>query len=152
MSLQAESGRETRGTYYEHRIALALARRFGGSSSGTTFSFVYRPGGVAGANVYTTWPTLVAAVNAVAGLRLVSVDDSIADAHATAGAWNLAGWILTGSFKRTPRTGNSPTLYFDDATTLVAGGYPTLCTLGITLQSNSAAFVYTMGDGDISVF
>ena len=61
MTLQAESGRETRGTYYEHRIALALSRRFGSSSSGGAGVIVYRQGGVTAGNVYATWAGIQAA-------------------------------------------------------------------------------------------
>ena len=58
--------------------------------------FVYRPGGVPVANVYTTWPTLMAAVATVDGCKEILVDDSIAAAFTTAGIWDLTETTLLG--------------------------------------------------------
>lgn len=58
---------------------------------GTTAVFVFQPGGVAGANVYTDWPSLMAAVGAVAGVKTVEIDATIAAAQVPAGTWNVDG-------------------------------------------------------------
>jgi hypothetical protein len=42
-----------------------------------TLAFVFRPGGVAGGNVYTTWPSLMAAVGPVQGPKVIQFDDTI---------------------------------------------------------------------------
>lgn len=68
------------------------------AGAGLTPTLVYQPGGVARANVYTTWSTLYAALNAVApvstnGFRApttIQVDDSfVTPAVVPAGAYNL---------------------------------------------------------------
>jgi hypothetical protein len=48
-----------------------------GPSADPTITFVFRPGGVAGGNVYTTWPTLMAALGTVQGTKIILFDDSI---------------------------------------------------------------------------
>lgn len=40
-------------------------------------SFVFRPGGVATENVYTTWPTLMTALGLVQGTKTILFDDSV---------------------------------------------------------------------------
>jgi hypothetical protein len=59
------------------------------TGEGAAVSYVWRPGGVAAQGVFTTWATLAAAFATTdpAQLKVVSVDDSIAAAHITAGAW-----------------------------------------------------------------
>lgn len=73
-----------------------LPRIYSGSINSAGL-FVWQPGGTAGAGVFTTWATLVAAVASVSGERNVIVDDSIAAATIPAGNWvfNPAG--ITGS-------------------------------------------------------
>ncbi len=58
---------------------------------------IFRPGGVAGANVYTSWPALMAAVALVAGPKIVQIDDTIVSpAVIPAGTWDLADITLVG--------------------------------------------------------
>jgi hypothetical protein len=54
-------------------------------------TFVFRPGGVAAGNVYTTFPTLMAAVGGIAGNKWIAVDASLATATVPAGTWNVDG-------------------------------------------------------------
>jgi hypothetical protein len=65
--------------------------QLGGRSGGAGFatSYVWRPGGVATPGVYVTWAALVAAFVTVdnAARKIVSVDDSLGNAHITTGAW-----------------------------------------------------------------
>jgi hypothetical protein len=51
--------------------------------------FVYRPGGVAGGNVYTSWPTLAAALSVTPGPKTIGVDTSLGAAHVTVGTWQI---------------------------------------------------------------
>ncbi len=64
-----------------------------------TLPFIWRPGGVASGNVYTTWSSLYAAVNAApVGARNVIVDTSLSsatvvdEATQTCGNWSIKGW------------------------------------------------------------
>jgi hypothetical protein len=61
------------------------------------YAFVFRPGGVAGGQVYTTWPTLMAAVNGVQGPKLVQIDTTFGVANVPPGMWNLNSVSLTGT-------------------------------------------------------
>jgi hypothetical protein len=50
----------------------------GGAGAGVAASvLVFRPGGVAAGNIYTTWPTLMAALITLDGPRTIEFDDSI---------------------------------------------------------------------------
>lgn len=61
-------------------------------------AFVFRPGGVAGANVYTDWSALMTDVGAVAGPRLIQFDDSIVTPCVIpAGLWNMNDVTWTGT-------------------------------------------------------
>lgn len=63
----------------------------------TEYAFVFRPGiAPNGPNVFATWPTLDAAVNAVQGPKLVEIDVTHAPAVVPAGTWNLNDWTLIG--------------------------------------------------------
>lgn len=63
----------------EARVALALAKAAAASSSGAPHAsvFVYRPGGVAAGNVYSSWAALWAQASTVQGPVTVQIDDSI---------------------------------------------------------------------------
>lgn len=60
-------------------------------------SFVWRPGGVAGGNVYTTWASLYAAFSALAGAKTIWVDDSIVSPAiiSSGGPYNVDGVTFT---------------------------------------------------------
>jgi hypothetical protein len=55
-------------------------------------TFVLRPGGTAGGNVYTSWATLYAAASQSPGKVIVLVDNSAGTCHVTAGAYNIDQW------------------------------------------------------------
>lgn len=64
------------------------------------YSFVFQPGGTAGGNVYTTWATLDAAVNAVKGPKTVEMDSTFAaivvpTTGMPVNGWNFNDWIFT---------------------------------------------------------
>jgi hypothetical protein len=59
---------------------------------------VFRPGGVAGGNVYTTWATAFAAALATNDTTTIYVDSSMAPATVPAGAWNGQGVLTLAAF------------------------------------------------------
>ena len=64
-----------------------------------TVSLVYRPGGIAGGNVYTDWNALMAAHGAIQGQKIIEVDNgAIAPlpAKVPAGAYDLSDTTLVG--------------------------------------------------------
>lgn len=71
-------------------VAGALDLSAAGATAANT-SLVYRPGGIAGGSVYTTWPALMAACGASTGKKVVIIDGSISPCHATAGTWDVSG-------------------------------------------------------------
>jgi len=86
-------------------VSLATIKKL---NKGTSSVFVFRPGGVASANVYTDWAALYAALNAVQGPRVIEFDDL----HDTfpcvipLGIWNMTdvAWIGTNQSPRTDVT------------------------------------------------
>lgn len=117
----------------ESLLSLALARH-GGGAGGTTSSFVFQPGGTAGQNVFVTWPSLVAAVNAVVGIKFVLIDPTHGVCEVPAGTWNLNNWWIVGggpSFALTFLNGAhidplTESLYFENLTIVDAGSTPIL--------------------------
>ncbi|MHA2066422.1 MAG: hypothetical protein ACXABY_18780, partial [Candidatus Thorarchaeota archaeon] len=60
-------------------------------------TFVYRPGGIAADNVYTTWASLVADVALVEGPKIVQIDDSIVTpAPIPAGSYDFSDVTIVG--------------------------------------------------------
>lgn len=116
-----------------------------GGGSGITSVFVFRPGGVAVDNAYTTWTSLYAAFSVVPGPKIIEIDDSNAPASIPAGSYDLNYNAIIRGF---------------------AGGatYPTLLSLDngaelenpykfeyidITSNSNSQAFSFTLSPNSI---
>lgn len=77
-------------------IAVASEESPSQSITSPALAFIFRPGGVQGGNVYTTWPDLMTALGSVEGRKLIEVDSSIAPAFTTAGTFNLRDTILGG--------------------------------------------------------
>jgi hypothetical protein len=108
---------------------MALVQSFGAT-------FVYRPGGVASGNVYTSWSTLYAALSALPGPKWVEVDDSIiSPAPIPAGSYNLDQVTLSG-------LSPSSRLLFDDGATIGAATV-TLLIRNLNVQSNNTGTVWT---------
>jgi hypothetical protein len=88
------------------------------------FSIIYRPGGVDGANVVTTWPQVQAAVDAVQGTINIYVDSSIEPATVPAGNWNGHGAAVLLAFdsplvfNRAAPPMDPPILTIEDGATL----------------------------------
>ena len=79
------------GHYASMDETLAFILGGGGSVVGasTQYTYVFRPGGVAGRNVFTTWPALYAATQQVQGPVLIEIDSSLAPATVPAGAYSF---------------------------------------------------------------
>ena len=105
----------------------------GAAGSGVTSSFVFQPGGTPGGNVYTTWPSLMAAVNAIPGAfgwRTIVCDSTFAVPHVTAGSWNVDMCFFTARQ-------NSFNLVFDDG---AQWGFANELTLfGIVIEHNGSS-------------
>lgn len=84
------------------RLEHLLAMIGGGSSASEFTSFIWRPGGIAGGNVYTTWASLVAAVAAVSGPRFIGVDTDLGAAIIPAGNWDLSPAGISGPVTMMP--------------------------------------------------
>jgi hypothetical protein len=71
-------------------LATRGSQKSGGSTTdGALGSFVWKPGGVAGGNTFTSWATLAAAVMATQGLTTILVDTSLGAAVIPVGVWNF---------------------------------------------------------------
>lgn len=70
-----------------------------GLIAGFGSDFVFRPADPLGdhANIFVTWPSLMAAVQGIAGPKRVQVDPSLAAANTTAGTWNVDEVTFTSS-------------------------------------------------------
>jgi len=107
-----------------------------------THDFVYRPGDTTHDNVFATWAPLIAAVNAVAGVRTILVDTSLGAATVPVGTWPVDGVQFYGKIAS---TGALPSLTFNDGARLIAG---TLDTRNLILISASTVPVMTFTGGD----
>ena len=131
-------------------LEAALGRLGGGgpdTGDATQATLVYQPGGVAAKNVYTTWPTLYAALNAAAptsanGTRspvTIQVDDSfVSPAVVPVGAYNLDNVALTG-VANFNGDGGAAILNFADGASLV------LPAAGTILKISRGLMVQTLG-------
>ena len=66
------------------------------------YCFVWRPGGVAVDNVYTTWASLYTAASLVQGAKLIWLDPSLGTHTMTAGAYDLSQFKFIGASNITP--------------------------------------------------
>lgn len=55
----------------------------------TQYAFVYQPGGAPHDNVYDDWPTLVAAMSAISGPKLLQFDNSFLSILIPTGTWDM---------------------------------------------------------------
>ncbi len=91
-----------RGTIPTDDLVAALEGELGGGNV-----FVYRPGGEAGGNVYTSWALLHAALVAVEGPRVVFVDTSIeTTAVIPVGDWDASQTVFVGQANVTGSSGD----------------------------------------------
>jgi hypothetical protein len=122
-----------------------LSKKTGG---GTQFVFVYRPGGVAEKNVYTSLPALVAAAALVQGVKIVQMDNSLGAVSVPAGIFDFGSPTL---FIGDPDLGVPIPVTFDDLAELrnVVGFYD----LGLVSMSSKpvcanvdpSSLIWTLG-------
>lgn len=119
----------------------------GGGSTGAVNDFVYQPGGTAHANVFTSWPLLVAAVNAANGVRRILVDANFVggNANVPAGTWDLDNVILYGN---TSSDGFSPFLVFQDGAKVTTHDLEAFF-IGLSSVSTAPVIAYAGGSGGI---
>jgi len=98
-------------------------------------TFVFRPGGVANKNVFTSWPALFAAASVVAGPRTVEFDASLAPTVIPAGAWDFGIWDVMFFGSTTTNFGDTTVTIVDGAT--LAGVYA-FFDVAIRYQGNTA--------------
>jgi hypothetical protein len=104
--------------------------------------FVFRPGDPAGAreNVYTDWPTLMAAVGNVQGCKTIEVDDSIVSpAIVPAGIWNVDDVLITSFIPVLPAFLPFSVLEFSDGASLVTPATGVWQFANINLRNGAAA-------------
>lgn len=148
--------------YYDAAQELFLASQGGGlfrPLSGVATELVYRPGDPdPGPNVFTTWPDLVAAMNApeaLRGLRVISVLDDLAPATVPAGAWSFQGpgqVVIRGVFGKPP-LGTRTILTFQDGATLGVDSLFYLTDfIALFSVSSSPVIVVGPGDGGVTIY
>jgi hypothetical protein len=117
----------------------------GGGGGSSLFSLVYRPGGVAGPNVFTTWATLIMAASAIQGPKLVTIDDTDGATTVPAGSWDLFGWIIQGvvPFGDPASAGKTTQLLFQNGATIAPGGLPYLVQFASLVSQNTTGNVFT---------
>lgn len=84
-------------------------------------SFVFKPGGVASANVFTDWAALVEAARGLEGIKHVYFDDSLQPTEIPAGDWDFGSGYTTWNGKPL-HLGESQVVFLDGAT-LIGGVY-----------------------------
>ncbi len=132
----------------------------GAAASGGDPVLVFRPGGVAGGNVYVDVPTLAAAAKAVQGPKTIFVDLSLApgdnNAHIPAGTWDFGLYV---TWQGDPSVAlNSPLgLVFDNGAMVatptifdMANAFTTFEDLNVISNSVGAVYIYA-GKGQLPV-
>ena len=109
---------------------------------GQRVTFVFRPGGVASENVYTSWAAMMADVASVAGPKWIEIDSSLAAAHVPAGNWNIGDCTFSSA-----QNGLIDTLIWDDGAHALFGASAKLQMYGVNFQSASTTPVATMSSG-----
>lgn len=99
---------------------------------GATSFFVFQPGGTARANFYTTWSTLMAAVNATEAPKIVYIDTRYGAAFIS-GTFNIDGWDIRGY------QGGASLSVLDGSTMTVNNASASIIFRGITLTLDGAS-------------
>lgn len=118
---------------------IALLGSIPGLGSVGSTSFVLRPGGVAGGNVYTTMAALYADFVLIKGAREIVIDDSIAPIVVGSGSFSFAGAKLTGWSS----TG-IPAITFNGTAAVTAWFADTV---GVRVNVGTAAALVALGGG-----
>ena len=141
-----QTGQESNpSAYFIEQILLMLS---GGVGNATQFVFVYRPGGVAAGNVYTSLPALVTAAAAVQGVKIVQMDNSLGAVAVPAGVFDLGSPTL---FIGDPDLGVPIPVTFADQAELrnVVGFYDlglvSLSSKPVCANVDPASLIWTLG-------
>jgi hypothetical protein len=120
-------------------------RSFGGAA--TQYAFVYQPGGVAHDNVYTDWPTLITAMSAISGPKLLQFDNSFNSILIPTGTWSVDDVTWVGRERQNTGFSTSIEVQFDDAA--VVTGLRRIRNLTLTATTSTAAPISDFTAGDI---
>ena len=119
-------------------IARLAKARGAGPSPFPVAGLVFRPGGVPGGNVYTTWPTLYTAITLMQGPKTVAVDSHLAAANVPAGTYALD----EVTFEPGTSQANTPLLTFLDGAHVTGGGI--IIRRGLTVANTGATAVVSV--------
>jgi len=134
-------GQSTQLSTPEGRWFNATGVSVGTVTAGAVNDFVFQPGGTAHDNVYTSWPALMAAVNAANGIRRILIDTTFGTATVPAGTWAVDNVQLYG---KTTAAGFIASLGFADGAHLT---FATLYVSLLILNSSSTSSVATIASG-----
>jgi hypothetical protein len=117
---------------------------FGSGGQALVYSVVLRPGDPLGDhdNVFTTFTALYAMASTVPGGVRVSVDDSLAPTHITAGVYNLDGWVIVNGE-------GEATLLIDDG---ASATWNNLWLDGLIVQGNNTAPFFHPTSGQANLY
>jgi len=123
---------------------LWLARARAAAAASARATFVLRPGGTAGGNVYTDWASLYAAFSQVQGPRWVWIDGSLGVPLVPAGTYNVDNTVF-GTYGSGPPLFANGTLNFESGATFT---FTSMTIEGnLTMQSASSAPIVQMTNG-----
>lgn len=119
----------------------------GGGGSGTTYAFVFQPGGTPGANVFDDWMLLNTAMAAVRGPKLLQFDDQFSAISIPAGTWDMTDTVWEGIDKNYSSSLGSTLVTFDDGAVVTK-----LRTVrGLRLDALGAPPITDLTDGDVFI-
>jgi hypothetical protein len=121
---------------------IELQRRAAASFAGAASVLVFRPGSSGGGeNVFSTWPALVAAAQAVQGMKWIVIDDTIQPCEVPAGTWRLRGYAILVARPPSAGAGLAKLTFLDLAKLVDAFEF-----WGLELTSESSSHVMESGD------
>lgn len=119
--------------------------QFGGGSSATQYAFVFQPGGTPSANVFDDWATLVGAMSAVDGPKLLQFDDQFLSIVIPSGTWDMTDTVWEGIDKNFDSSSGSTLVLFDDGAVVEK-----LRTVrGLRLDVAVSPAILDLDDGDV---
>jgi len=111
------------------------------------YAFVFQPGGVPHDNVYDDWATLVAAMSAISGPKLLQFDDSFSSILIPAGTWDVDDVKWVGRERKNAFFTNIIEVQFADSA--VVTGLRRIRNLKLTATTTTVAPINDFVDGDI---
>lgn len=117
------------------------------SAGVSQYAFVFQPGGVPLDNVYDDWATLVAAMSAISGPKLLQFDNSFSAILIPTGTWSVDDVTWVGRERQAAFSNNVIEVQFDD--NAIVQGLRRIRNLKLTATTLTAAPIQDMADGDI---